>query len=192
MNRETWLHQAAFLLVREYFVPIGINVPACRVSVGFPSRRAVAAKSRAQGECHHPSASADGASQVFVSPLESDTQVVLRILLHELIHVAYPDAGHKGQFVQVAKRLGFVGPWTSTPCGDALTRRLFHSAMSLGEYPHAALSVTPKTRPGSRLRLWVCDCGVKVRVASDSFNAQCLDCDSPFRRADAPEAPGAE
>jgi len=37
---------------------------------------------------------------------------------------------------------------------------------------------------GSRLRLWQCACGVKVRVASDDFRAQCLSCGSAFKRAD--------
>jgi hypothetical protein len=37
---------------------------------------------------------------------------------------------------------------------------------------------------GSRLRLWVCGCDapVKVRVASDDFQATCNRCDSPFKR----------
>jgi hypothetical protein len=41
---------------------------------------------------------------------------------------------------------------------------------------------------GSRLRLYVCACTppVRVRVARDEdhFHARCLDCDSPFKRAD--------
>lgn len=38
---------------------------------------------------------------------------------------------------------------------------------------------------GSRLRLWECGCEppVKVRIGRDVFNAQCLDCDSPFHCA---------
>jgi hypothetical protein len=38
---------------------------------------------------------------------------------------------------------------------------------------------------GSRLRLWLCECDpnpVKVRVASDDFQATCQRCDSPFKR----------
>lgn len=41
------------------------------------------------------------------------------------------------------------------------------------------------TGPGSgRLRLWECKCSppVKVRVASDTFKAQCLVCNNPFER----------
>jgi hypothetical protein len=41
------------------------------------------------------------------------------------------------------------------------------------------------TGSGSRLRLWECECipkPVKVRVASDSFNATCDDCGAKFER----------
>jgi len=37
---------------------------------------------------------------------------------------------------------------------------------------------------GSRLRLWTCACGIKVRVASDDFQAACLRCGSAFARAE--------
>lgn len=36
---------------------------------------------------------------------------------------------------------------------------------------------------GSRLRLYKCDCGVKVRVASDSFDATCNKCDTVFQKS---------
>ena len=39
-----------------------------------------------------------------------------------------------------------------------------------------------KEKKGSRLRLYVCDCGVKVRVASDTFQAECLICNSKFKQ----------
>ncbi len=36
---------------------------------------------------------------------------------------------------------------------------------------------------GSRLRLWVCACGVKARVASDDFRAKCERCGTAFAKA---------
>ena len=42
------------------------------------------------------------------------------------------------------------------------------------------------TGSGSRLRLWTCECGVKVRVASDDFQATCNRCGSAFTRATQP------
>ena len=37
-------------------------------------------------------------------------------------------------------------------------------------------------KKGSRLRLYICNCGVKVRVGSDDFNAKCLNCESEFKK----------
>src|SRR6266566_822948 len=52
----------------------------------------------------------------------------------------------------------------------------------VGPYPHAAITVKPKGKVGSRLRLYQCRCDppVKVRVASDGFQAVCLVCDVEF------------
>lgn len=36
---------------------------------------------------------------------------------------------------------------------------------------------------GSRLRLWQCQCGIKVRIASDEFAATCKRCGTDFARA---------
>jgi hypothetical protein len=42
---------------------------------------------------------------------------------------------------------------------------------------------------GSRLRLWTCECGIKVRVASDDFRATCGRCASAFTRTVPDAAP---
>ena len=40
----------------------------------------------------------------------------------------------------------------------------------------------PAGKKGSRLRLYMCSCGVKVRVGTDDFKALCLLCDSEFKK----------
>ena len=40
----------------------------------------------------------------------------------------------------------------------------------------------PTGKKGSRLRLFVCGCGVKVRVGTDEFKALCLKCDTEFKK----------
>lgn len=39
-----------------------------------------------------------------------------------------------------------------------------------------------KKKIGSRLRLYICDCGVKIRVAKDDLKALCLDCNTEFKK----------
>jgi hypothetical protein len=52
----------------------------------------------------------------------------------------------------------------------------------VGPYPHAAIQLRAKEKVGSRLRLYQCGCQppIKVRVASDGFQAVCLLCDGEF------------
>ena len=40
-----------------------------------------------------------------------------------------------------------------------------------------------KVKVGSRLKLWLCSCGVKVRCAVD-LNAKCLNCDGVFKNVE--------
>jgi len=39
-----------------------------------------------------------------------------------------------------------------------------------------------KKKVGSRLRLYTCECGIKLRVAKDNLNAVCLDCNTNFKK----------
>lgn len=39
-----------------------------------------------------------------------------------------------------------------------------------------------KSKAGSRLRLFMCSCGVKVRVGTDDFKAKCLLCNGEFEK----------
>lgn len=71
-TREAWL-LAAIDAMRPDFADAGLSLVAgIRVSCGFPSRSAVAARSRRIGECWRPEAAADGIPQILVSPLLAD------------------------------------------------------------------------------------------------------------------------
>lgn len=180
MTREDWLTQAGAETAQLLSDRAGVKVPSLYVSVGFP--RGSRGKRRAVGQCWPGTLSADKRPHVFVCPSQNDAVTVLGILVHEQIHAVFPDAGHKGEFVKAARAVGLQKPWTATTVGEDLTLRLNDIVGRLGAYPHAALAVLSKEKKGSRLRLWECACPVKVRVASDTFNAVCGDCESPFER----------
>lgn len=60
---------------------------------------------------------------------------VLESLTHELCHVAAGHkAGHKREFVKIAKAVGFKAPWTATPATPELIARLFGLLLKLGPY----------------------------------------------------------
>jgi hypothetical protein len=180
MTREEWLRMAAAELRELVSARANTTVPDAHVSVGFPKGSRGGRK--AIGQCWQGSASADGLAHIFISPELSAVLPVLETLLHELIHAATPGEGHKGGFVKVAKACGFRKPWTSTPSTEQLTFQLEALAKRLPAYPHPALlAPASSAKPGSRLRLFICECGIKVRVARDDFHATCNDCGGSFQ-----------
>ncbi len=195
--REAWLEQAVKLL-RDYMATCSIYLYSYpRASCGFPSR---GGEGGVIGQCFSPKVSRDGRVQIFVSPVISGSIEVLGVLLHELIHAAVGvEHKHGKEFSQAAKKVGLVRPWRSTTVGETLRPELDRIMTLLGHYPHAAIQLgaiqletsdvpietsdVPKKSVGSRLRLYECSCHppVKVRVASDHFQAQCLRCNKLFR-----------
>ncbi|HJT55778.1 MAG TPA: SprT-like domain-containing protein [Ktedonobacteraceae bacterium] len=183
--REAWLQAAAAFLM-DYVVERGLPRVEVRVSCGWPLRGGVGRRRTVIGQCFPPTASKDGKPQIFISPLLSESIDVLGVLLHELIHACFGcQFGHGKQFSQAARRAGLAGPPTATTVGDVLRPVLVSYVEQVGPYPHAAILVKPKDKIGSRLRLYQCGCEppVKVRVASDRFQARCLVCDGLFKQA---------
>jgi hypothetical protein len=183
-TREAWLQAAAELtgkLLRAAPNGCAATVPVFHVSVGFPKGHH--GRGRAIGQCWDGSSSKDGACHVFVCPTLPTAAEVLPTLLHEQIHATVGCAEkHRGAFAKTMKAVGMVKPWTQSNPGPELFEKLRLIAEELGPYPHAALKAPIRGKVGSRLRLYECDCPVKVRVARDDFNARCEDCGELFKR----------
>ena len=180
--REAWLQAAASFLL-DYIVERGLPPVTVRVSCGWPSRGGLSSRLAVIGQCFAGSVCADGKPQIFISPRLSDSIQVLGTLLHELLHASIGcQYGHRKEFSQAARKVGLAGPPTATTVGEALRPLLVSYIERVGLYPHAALTVKPKTKAGSRLRLYECGCepAIKVRVASDTFAALCLACNERF------------
>jgi hypothetical protein len=182
--REAWLQAAASFLM-DHLVARDLPRVEVRVSCGWPVRGGVARRRTVIGQCFPPTSSRDGKPQIFISPLLSDSIDVLGVLLHELIHASFGCRfGHGKESSQAARSAGLVGPPTATTVGDVLRPLLVGYVEQVGPYPHAAITVKPKDKVGSRLRLYQCGCepAVKVRVASDTFQARCLVCGVLFEQ----------
>lgn len=137
-TREEWL-VAAVEALRPRFELIGVELPAVRVSVGWPGGRG--RKNSVIGQCWAASASTDNVAQVFISPVLDDAPRVLDVLAHELVHAADDNkSGHKGEFTRIAKGLGLTGKMTATVAGEELAAHLAALVEDeLGPYPHAAI-----------------------------------------------------
>ena len=184
-TREAWLLAAASRtgkIVVKAAGPLS-NLSPIYVSVGFPKGARGGRGGRAVGQCWDGTSCRDGRPHVFVCPTVSDPEEVLAILLHEQVHAAVGCAEkHRGRFAKTMKAAGMVKPWTSSVPGEELAAELKVIAGKLGPYPHAPLAPQLRTKPGSRLRLWQCECPVKVRVASDDFEATCDVCGESFKQ----------
>jgi hypothetical protein len=190
-TRESWLIAGAAELAERIITPTSGSPsprPFC-VSVGFPKLRGRGARGLSQ--TWTPSESDDTRHHVFISPVVSDAPTALLQLLHELVHCSAEmpaDVGaepHNAEFVALAAACGLVAPWTSAKASPDLLTRLAVIARELGPYPHGALHPKRVASGTTRLRLWECGCSkpVKVRVASDDFQAHCDRCKKPFVRA---------
>jgi hypothetical protein len=164
MNREQWLLHALDRM-RPWYEPFG-GVPPVRVACGLPSVGAFSVKKRRVGECWNPAASADGVSEIFVSPTVADSVEVLGILAHEIVHaVVGCKHGHKGPFRRAALGIGLRGKMTATVPGDELAERLHALVGVLGAYPHATLDRSMRKKQGTRMLKVECpDCGYTCRV----------------------------
>jgi hypothetical protein len=184
--REYWLMQAVGCL-KTHLSRCGLAPVQVRVSCGWPSRGGLGANQAVIGQCFGPQVCRDGVPQIFISPRLSESVHVLGVLLHELLHaVVGCQHGHRKPFSQAARKVGLEGPPTATVVGARL-RPLLEQYVSeeLGPYPHAAIVPAVRGKVGSRLRLYACGCQppVKVRVASDDYQAQCLRCGMLFVRS---------
>ena len=162
-TREEWLAEA----VREFrpwLEAAGAPLPELvRVSCGFPvgNRKAI-------GQCWEPETADDKTHSLFISPAiaaATGPYGVLGVLLHECCHAALPPkTGHKAAFKHLAMdTMGLGGKPTSTTvdAGNELEAKLDKLAKRLGPYPHSALSLSLKSKPG-RKNPYIkvqCECG---------------------------------
>jgi hypothetical protein len=148
-TREAWL-RAAIDIFRPRFIEVGYELPEqIRISVGFGSTGARQENAKVLGVTYARCCTEDKVNEVFISPEDADTASMLETVLHELIHVTLDcEDGHKGRFAEIATRLGFNGPMTSTPPSVELKAELFTIAATLGEYPGSAMILPARVPAG--------------------------------------------
>ena len=177
--RENWLSNLAAAMAPVIEDRAGITLPPYRVTCGFPSSGGmIGKKSRTRGQCWSASSSDDGHAEIFISPVENDTNDIAAILAHEMIHAALPEAGHKRPFQIAAGKIGHVKPFTSSSPTPEFLAWAVPMIMKAGAYPHAKLnaihSVGAKKKQGTRLLKAECledfdggeKCGYTVRVTN--------------------------
>jgi hypothetical protein len=187
-SHQAWL-ASAYKALHAKYLPQAPKPKDVIVSYGFTKGRG--RKGTAIGQCFADPVPAKKRAVIFVHPCQWTTPLdVLHVLLHEAIHAQFPKAGHKAEFADMARALGLEGKMTATVPSKTLAAELKKLAKKLPTFPKAAFNPFGKqVFKGSTLRRWVCPCGVKARVASDEFEAQCLKCDGQFKHVELPRKP---
>lgn len=165
-TREEWL-AAAVVSMRAWYKDIGVNLPErIRVSCAW----AKGARKGAIAWCWKTEASADGTTELQVSPEKAEAVDVLAALAHELIHASDNGASkHGGHFKATAQKIGLEGKMTATYAGDKLGDKIAKLAVELGDYPHAILNpstpIDGEKKQTTRMLKIVCkQCGYTVRT----------------------------
>lgn len=182
-ERETWLMEAVEAL-RPIFAEAGAEIPALRVSVGFPGGNG--SKAGVIGQCFPTGLAKDKVANLFISPVLEDRETVLATLAHEIVH-AVDDckSGHKAPFARLAKAIGLRGKMTATHAGPELAQRLNQIAAELGVYPHGAVRNPGPKSKGRMMRMHCPECGFIAYTSQkwlDEYGAAICPCNEKFMR----------
>ena len=188
LDRETWLTECAQFILDDIIAPhCDIPNTQFRISIGFPSGK----PSKVLAQCWKTEASADGVSEIFVSPTVDDSIDILAALTHELIHFTDNCAsGHQNHFAKVARLVGLEGKLTATVAGQDLQTLLALYVDLLGPIPHAKLDATLSGKPKQKTRMLKVECndqacGFSFRTTQthiDALHAEsiCPACSASF------------
>jgi hypothetical protein len=203
MTHELFLHALrAFIVPRLNDVTLGGRLASAKLlyGTGRPGLR---------GMCIHDAWRKDQLHDVIeICALGEESQLQLAgTALHEFGHcLAAWGAGHGKAWKAMTKRVGLrhalaagqhyrredfapeilqhladLGPISDgEPAGAPTGGSDVSNRCPLGVGTRRGTSRGPGS--GSRLRLFVCACPVRVRVARDEFHARCLTCDHVFQR----------
>jgi hypothetical protein len=161
------------------FKPAGEKIPdLVRIGVGSLNGR----KTKTLGVCFSQAASEQKTIEITLNPTLNDSQEVLAVICHEVIHAVDNDLngtsvwGHKGQFRTIALAIGLEGKMTSTVAGKDLAVKIDSIIDKIGNYPHATMKFAP-AKQGTRLLKIFCDCSFAFRVSAKQANRMLVtDC----------------
>lgn len=168
--REDWLHDVGQHLLETVFSEHDIPAPpGWRVSCGWPH----GSRGKVIGQCFKREAAEDEVNHLFVSPTIDNTEQVVAVLAHELLHACDDcQSGHRGTFAKWAKAVGFERPFTQCLPGDALRETIREIALIFGNYPHRKLDTSQRKKQTTRNIKWFCtDCGFKANGSRSQLQA---------------------
>ncbi len=185
-ERISWLELAYELLRVELLPEAPSNVS---ISFGFPSTGARQSRNQRLGEYAHAFVKGTGekvenTGLISLHPtIFNDPSRVLDVLLHEMIHAAVPEAGHRRPFRKLAIRCGLTGKMTATVATLTLMSK-FQSFLNdlLPPMPPGYGDLAPRRKKQTtRMLKYTCpDCSQIIRAANDNLYCVCGNCDELY------------
>jgi hypothetical protein len=160
-TREAWLQDAAAELSPMIESASGHTLPAnLRVACGFPS---TFRRSGALGETFAPKDSADGATEILISPTLSNPSEVLAVLARQLMMTVASGAALSRAYAAAG-----IDPGKTNEVPAIGTCPMISVLVTaLGEYPHAELSLADRPKAPTRLLKGLCPtCGYTIRLSA--------------------------
>lgn len=148
-TREQWLQDALEMMKTELFtkeVMEGNEYPEVHVSTGN-CNGSRGSKLKTLGVCYDARVSEDKKSHIIIDFQVHDSNRVLDILAHEMVHaVLGSEAGHGPKFRKLAVGIGLEGKMTATTASEELKAKLVSIIELLGEYPHPKVTLSGNTK----------------------------------------------
>jgi len=171
-NRETWLEEMTKQFVIPHFSECGFeylefsSLPI-KFSVSFiEGVRSSGKKMKAIGAHYSHHFSSGGEQHILIHPSLENSNKVVGVLIHELIHAQLPiDAGHGKEFRNIAVKVGLCGKMTATEETEELQEKISSWVKKLGDYPHTSFDVSKsRKKQTTRMLKTMCmsdneDCG---------------------------------
>jgi len=158
-NRETWLEEMTKQYVIPHFSQCGFEYlefspMPIKFSVSFiEGVRSSGKNMKTVGAHYSHHFSTGGEQHILIHPSLENSNKVVGVLIHELIHAQLPtDAGHGKEFRNIALKVGLCGKMTSTEETEELQEKISSWVKKLGDYPHTSFDVS-KSRKKQTTRM---------------------------------------
>jgi len=159
--REQWLNGAIAFIKRKAF----------NTNYSWPQIRITMSQQKGGKQISSfnlPSDSLDNTHEIYISVHTSDSAQILRDITFQLITAYTGTKSLKGEFCEIAKRVGITRPYSAplafvTP---TLQNTLDDIHAALGDIPHAPVEYKPKSKGRSNSTINCSHCGFKANTSN--------------------------
>ena len=184
-TREEYLQKAKDELNNRVFKQAGYEIPELKISCSWALGTADKNK-KTLGQCVPRSWSKANINEIMIMPTVDDSEKVIDILAHELVHAVDDNkSGHGAGFRKICLAVGLNGSsqMRYACAGDELKQTITEIVKDIGLYPHSELQIHKRKRQSTRMLKVSCtECNFSYRTSRKNIammaNTICNGCGS--------------